>query len=187
MSGRAVAALWRTPTSRTSPSSATCITRRHASSRAGPSWSTTACGSRPCSSRSRRVRQREPAPRDRRGAAALRGTRDAASWRAVVARSPSTTTGSPPTTHRTHSATRTPRGSCACGAWAWPRGRPGRDPGVDGRREGRAVTLWEGRLAAGMADAVAEFTVSLPFDRVLAATTWPDREPTCGAWARPGS
>ena len=30
------------------------------------------------------------------------------------------------------------------------------------------MTLWEGRIAAGMADAVAEFTVSLPFDRVLA-------------------
>src|SRR5580704_10046349 len=30
------------------------------------------------------------------------------------------------------------------------------------------MTLWEGRIATGMADAVAEFTVSLPFDRVLA-------------------
>ncbi|HWD56060.1 MAG TPA: argininosuccinate lyase [Acidimicrobiales bacterium] len=30
------------------------------------------------------------------------------------------------------------------------------------------MTLWEGRIAIGMADAVAEFTVSLPFDRVLA-------------------
>ena len=31
------------------------------------------------------------------------------------------------------------------------------------------MTLWEGRISTGMADAVAEFTVSLPFDRVLAA------------------
>ena len=30
------------------------------------------------------------------------------------------------------------------------------------------MTLWEGRISAGMADAVAEFTVSLPFDRALA-------------------
>ncbi|HEY6474500.1 MAG TPA: argininosuccinate lyase [Acidimicrobiales bacterium] len=30
------------------------------------------------------------------------------------------------------------------------------------------MTLWEGRIATGMADAVAEFTVSLPFDRALA-------------------
>jgi argininosuccinate lyase len=30
------------------------------------------------------------------------------------------------------------------------------------------MTLWEGRISTGMADAVAEFTVSLPFDRVLA-------------------
>jgi argininosuccinate lyase len=30
------------------------------------------------------------------------------------------------------------------------------------------MTLWEGRISAGMADAVAEFTVSLPFDRMLA-------------------
>ena len=38
-----------------------------------------------------------------------------------------------------------------------------------GRRgEGRALTLWEGRISTGMADAVAAFTVSLPFDRVLA-------------------
>ncbi|HXB36702.1 MAG TPA: lyase family protein, partial [Acidimicrobiales bacterium] len=30
------------------------------------------------------------------------------------------------------------------------------------------MTLWEGRIAAGMADAVAEFTVSLGFDQELA-------------------
>ncbi len=30
------------------------------------------------------------------------------------------------------------------------------------------MTLWEGRIATGMADAVAAFTVSLPFDRMLA-------------------
>ena len=30
------------------------------------------------------------------------------------------------------------------------------------------MTLWKGRISTGMADAVAEFTVSLPFDRVLA-------------------
>ncbi len=30
------------------------------------------------------------------------------------------------------------------------------------------MTLWKGRLDAGMADAVADFTVSLPFDRALA-------------------
>jgi len=30
------------------------------------------------------------------------------------------------------------------------------------------VTLWEGRLGQGMADEVADFTVSLPFDRMLA-------------------
>ena len=30
------------------------------------------------------------------------------------------------------------------------------------------MTLWEGRISAGMADAVADFTVSLPFDRTLA-------------------
>ncbi len=31
------------------------------------------------------------------------------------------------------------------------------------------MTLWEGRISTGMADAVADFTVSLPFDRVLAS------------------
>jgi argininosuccinate lyase len=31
------------------------------------------------------------------------------------------------------------------------------------------MTLWEGRISAGMADAVATFTVSLPFDQALAA------------------
>ena len=31
------------------------------------------------------------------------------------------------------------------------------------------MTLWEGRITTGMADAVAAFTVSLPFDRALAA------------------
>ncbi len=30
------------------------------------------------------------------------------------------------------------------------------------------MTLWEGRIATGMADSVAEFTVSLPYDKVLA-------------------
>ena len=30
------------------------------------------------------------------------------------------------------------------------------------------MTLWEGRISTGMADAVAEFTVSLPFDQLLA-------------------
>jgi argininosuccinate lyase len=30
------------------------------------------------------------------------------------------------------------------------------------------MTLWEGRISTGMADAVAQFTVSLPFDRALA-------------------
>ncbi len=30
------------------------------------------------------------------------------------------------------------------------------------------MTLWEGRIAAGMADEVAAFTVSLPFDQLLA-------------------
>jgi argininosuccinate lyase len=30
------------------------------------------------------------------------------------------------------------------------------------------VTLWQGRLGEGMADEVAEFTISLPFDRLLA-------------------
>ncbi len=40
-----------------------------------------------------------------------------------------------------------------------------------GSRSGRGwvMTLWEGRISTGMADAVAEFTVSLPFDRVLAS------------------
>ena len=31
------------------------------------------------------------------------------------------------------------------------------------------MTLWKGRISTGMADAVAAFTVSLPFDHVLAA------------------
>ena len=30
------------------------------------------------------------------------------------------------------------------------------------------MTLWEGRISTGMADTVAAFTVSLPFDRALA-------------------
>ncbi len=30
------------------------------------------------------------------------------------------------------------------------------------------MTLWEGRISTGMADAVAQFTVSLPYDKVLA-------------------
>jgi hypothetical protein len=32
----------------------------------------------------------------------------------------------------------------------------------------RVMTLWKGRISTGMADAVADFTVSLPFDQVLA-------------------
>ena len=30
------------------------------------------------------------------------------------------------------------------------------------------MTLWKGRISTGMADTVADFTVSLPFDKVLA-------------------
>ena len=30
------------------------------------------------------------------------------------------------------------------------------------------MTLWEGRISTGMADAVAAFTISLPFDKALA-------------------
>jgi argininosuccinate lyase len=39
-------------------------------------------------------------------------------------------------------------------------------PGVNATVD--AMTLWEGRISTGMADAAAAFTVSLPFDRVLA-------------------
>ncbi|HEY1652024.1 MAG TPA: argininosuccinate lyase, partial [Acidimicrobiales bacterium] len=31
------------------------------------------------------------------------------------------------------------------------------------------MTLWEGRISTGMADAVADFTISLPFDQALAS------------------
>ena len=34
--------------------------------------------------------------------------------------------------------------------------------------DGRVMTLWKGRISTGMADVVATFTVSLPFDKVLA-------------------
>src|ERR1700744_2755792 len=45
----------------------------------------------------------------------------------------------------------------------------GRTTTGGGRRgEGGPLTLWEGRTSTGMADAVAAFTASLPFDRVLA-------------------
>ena len=54
-------------------------------------------------------------------------------------------------------------------------------------RRGSAMTLWEGRISAGMADAVAEFTVSLPFDQVLATTTWRARAPTSRDSARSAS
>ena len=41
---------------------------------------------------------------------------------------------------------------------------PARPHGADGR----VMTLWKGRISTGMAEAVATFTVSLPFDKVLA-------------------
>ena len=66
------------------------------------------------------------------------------------------------------------------------------------------MTLWEGRISTGMADAVAAFTISLPFDKALApddlagsrahaamlaatgviTTIWPARAPTSRASAR---
>jgi len=42
------------------------------------------------------------------------------------------------------------------------------------------LTLWEGRISTGMADAVAAFTISLPFDKALAPTIWPARAPRQG-------
>ena len=163
---------------RTSPSSATCITKRRVSSRAGPSWSTTVCGSRR-SSRPSTPSWPNPSvtSRARSASASLRPA--PAPWWAVVARSLSMTTTSPPTTRPTRSATPMPKVLCVCGdprrrhlvgPSGTGRSRP-RDRGSRGRiarRWGDDMTLWEGRISAGMAEAVADFTVSLPFDKELA-------------------
>ena len=129
---------------------------------------------------SRRLLRRVPAPRDRRGPPA-----SATPGRCMVVGPAqpgrvSTTTASPPTTPPTPSATRTPRASSACGASAWPPGRPARwtarypAPG--------AMTLWHGRLGAGgTADVVMDYSVSLRYDRRLAA-----RRPGRVAGPRPG-
>ena len=41
-------------------------------------------------------------------------------------------------------------------------------PSAPGSAARPGMTLWQGRISTGMADDVADFTVSLPFDRVLA-------------------
>ena len=111
---------------RTSPSSVTSITRRPASSPAGPSWSTTACGS-PRSSQALDAFIAE-SQRHVTGEVRLRfaapGT--CCAWSDAAARWRSTTTAWPPTTPPTPSATRTPRASCGSGAWASPPGRRAR-------------------------------------------------------------
>ena len=134
-----------TPTSRTSRSSATCTTRRPASSPAGPSSSTTACGSR-------RSRQALDAFIDRSqrhvtGEVRLRfeppGAR--ARRRVGAARSRSTTTGSPPTTpadtfrHAGRRGLRPRLWGLGVATWAARQG-----PG--GRTDAGSVTLWQGRL-----------------------------------------
>ena len=55
---------------------------------------------------------------------------------------------------------RTPRASSACGAWAWPPGRPS--------RTGRARDPVGGPPRGGTADVVMDYSVSLPYDRRLA-------------------
>ena len=112
-----------------------------------------------------------------------------------AARSRSMTTIWRRTMRRTPSGTPMPRGSSDCGASGSPRGRPARGraqrraPGPAHRisEEERALTLWEGRISAEMADAVAEFTVSLPFDRSWPATIWPVLGRTSRVSARRGS
>ena len=47
-------------------------------------------------------------------------------------------------------------------------GPAGPGVGVGSRKRAVVMTLWKGRISTGMADTVADFTVSLPFDKVLA-------------------
>ena len=112
------------------------------------------------------------APRHRRGAPGARPPGEPARSPAGAARCRSTTTASPPTTPATPSTTTTPRGSCACGASAL--GHVGGAPGRPRRARsdapaGGVVTLWEGRLGGDAPTRSMAFTVSLPFDRRLAA------------------
>ena len=121
--------------------------------------------------RARRVRRLDAGARDRRGAAAARA-RPLRSRSAGARRAACTTTTSRPTTPTTRSATRTPRASCGCGACRPRRGRAARARGprerrTEPRRAGQP--LWHGRFGEGPADELLAFTVSLPFDRRLAA------------------
>ena len=122
--------------------------------------------------RSTRSSTRRQRVRDRRGAAAARAG-PLLRGRPARRRAASTTTTSPPTTPTTRSATRTPPASCGCGASSvetWSR-RQGPGADVSDRRRDRepARPLWHGRFGEGPADELLAFTVSLPFDRRLAA------------------
>ena len=124
------------------------------------------------------LHHREPAPRDRRGAAALRRARHLCRGRAAQpGRALRPRPGDlrcvghlPARRRRGVRPSVGPRGRHVVGPPGAGRagGRRGRRAGTGGRGEGGALTLWEGRISTGMADAVAAFTVSLPFDRVLA-------------------
>ena len=129
--------------------------------------------------------RREPAPRHRRGAAAVRRAGH------VHGRRPAQPVALYDHDLATYDASDTFRHADAEGfvrlwglgvaTWSASQG-PGADGGTGAERPasggrtssapregGRAMTLWEGRIAAGMADEVAEFTVSLPFDQAPGA------------------
>ena len=76
-------------------------------------------------------------------------------------------------------------GLCASGAWA---SRPGAPPGPGLRRRasGGDATWHGGRFAGGPAEELLA-TVSLPFDRRLAADDLVGSRATCAAWSVPGS
>ena len=121
------------------------------------------------------------APRDRRGAAALRAARYRGGDRSAQPGRPVRPRAGHLRRRATPSATRTPRDSSGSGAWAWPLGGPGRarrrlrhDPvaGPAGRRHGRRGGGLHGQPAGST--------------RRWPRTTWPARGPMCEGLGKAG-
>ena len=136
--------------------------------------STTGSGTRRCARRSTRSSTRPSGTSPARCGCGC--SRASAPSSAAAPSAACTTTRSPPTRPTTRSATRTPPGSCGCGACRWRRGRSAsgsRSPrsgrrGAGMRERGsRRPTLWHGRFADGP-DARADGAVREPVVRPAA-------------------
>ena len=160
---------WPTPTWRTSPWSGTCITRRRASSHGGPSSCTTGLWFSPLKSaldafiaESQRhvtgeVRLRFAPP----------GTCTVVGRRSPVALYDHDLATYDASDSFRHADAEGFVRLWGLGVATWS-ARQG--PGADAKqtKRGGVMTLWKGRISTGMAESVATFTVSLPFDKVLA-------------------